>query len=190
MQSLIRIPNNEKVLWDGRPDKRASVIEAIVNPFLIFVIIWVAFDGFMILAMRSSMNMMSAAFFAFHLMPVYIYIFGVVTAGIKAKNTIYVITDRAIYFQHGIFTVQTEREPLNEIMHTGIHRGIIDQMCGLGDVHLACFHGTHLISNIKDYEKVCEMISEISTDTYTDTMYPNDLRPDTNHGYNTRYTKF
>lgn len=43
------------------------------------------------------------------------------------------------------------------------------------------------IADIKDYRKVFELIKKLQEDIYTDTMYPNDLRPETNHGYTTKY---
>ena len=187
MQNYIHVPKNEKVLWKGRPNRKASVLETIFNSFLVFVVIWCAVDGTIILLSHDKAVM---GFIAVHLFPVYLYLFGCLTAGLRAKNTRYVLTDRAVYFQTGIFTIKTEREPLNEITHTGIHRGILDMMLGLGDVYILYVHDSHHIDNIKHYEKLCEMLSEISTDTYTDTMYPNDMRPQTNHGYRTEYTRF
>lgn len=43
------------------------------------------------------------------------------------------------------------------------------------------------IADIKDYRKVFELIKKLQEDIYTDTMYPNDLRPETNHGHTTKY---
>ena len=43
------------------------------------------------------------------------------------------------------------------------------------------------IADIKDYRKVFGIIKELQEDIYTDTMYPNDLRPEENHGYKTKY---
>ena len=47
-------------------------------------------------------------------------------------------------------------------------------------------HGTN-IENIADYERVFHIIKEYNNSIYSDTMYPNDLRPGENHGYNTKY---
>ena len=44
------------------------------------------------------------------------------------------------------------------------------------------------IADIKNYREVFEIIKKLQEDIYTDTMYPNDLRPGENHGYNTKYT--
>ena len=43
------------------------------------------------------------------------------------------------------------------------------------------------ISDISEYQEVFSMIKQLQTDVYADTMYPNDLRPAENHGYQTRY---
>ena len=43
------------------------------------------------------------------------------------------------------------------------------------------------IADIKDYRKVFELIKKLQEDIYTDTMYPNDLRPEANQGYRTKY---
>lgn len=139
-------------------------------------------------ATDQGLGLVMIGFFAFHLMPVWIYLIGAFTAGLKASHTAYVVTDRAIYIQQGIFTINTERSPLNEVNHTAVHIGIIDHIFGTGDVITECVHDTHKIENIRLYDKVCDLISRVSEDQYTDAMYPNDKRPEMNHGYQTKYS--
>lgn len=191
MKNYIQPNPNEQFLWEGGPDRKATVLESIFNPLLPFAAVWLLVDLFLIgtAAGDGEGSGFLVGFFAFHLMPVYFYVGGILFSGLRAKNTYYILTDRAVYFQSGIFTVSTEREPLNEVTHTGIHRGILDQMLGLGDILIVCMHDQHVISNIREFEKVSSMISTVSTDTYTDTMYPNDLRPGENHGYRTTYQR-
>lgn len=43
------------------------------------------------------------------------------------------------------------------------------------------------IADIRNYREVFEIIKQLQEDIYTDTMYPNDLRPEENHGYKTKY---
>ena len=89
-----------------------------------------------------------------------------------------------------------------ELARVNIHRGIIDQMLGVGDVvltsnNLADIYGGRVngrplevgttIADIRDYREVFEIIKKLQEDIYTDTMYPNALRPEENHGYRTRY---
>lgn len=106
-------------------------------------------------------------------MPVWIYIVGIITSGLKSKNTEYLITDRGIYIKTGIFTTTTEMKPFAEISHVGVKQGIFDKIFGTGDVISACIHtpiadsngsysairtiaerihGTN-IENIADYER-------------------------------------
>ena len=88
---------------------------------LFFAGIWLAIDLFamhMVGAVGTNGDKDAAgfvvAFFAIHLFPVYLYVGGVLFSGLRAKNTYYVLTDRAVYFQSGIFTASTEREPLKK----------------------------------------------------------------------------
>lgn len=44
-----------------------------------------------------------------------------------------------------------------------------------------------IIANISNYNEVYQLVSKLQIDIYSDTMYPNDLRPEENHGYRTKY---
>lgn len=195
MKNYIKMCEGEHKIWESGPDKKVSVLESIFNPMLPFALMWGTFDliimfGGTIAAdakEQSGFIFIVLPFILLHMMPVWIYIGGVFCASIKAKNTRYLLTDRALYFQHGVFSVSTERMPLNEVVHSGIYIGIVDKFCGTGDVRIECVHGNHKISNIRDYEKVCNLLGQISYDQYSDVMYPNALRPGVNPGYNTQY---
>lgn len=75
-------------------------------------------------------------------------------------------------------------------------------MLGVGDVISECHHYAYSrtnststsshssgfnITDIPDYVEVCNLIKKYQTDIYADTQYPNDFRPQGNHGYNTKY---
>ena len=100
----------EQILWRGKKAVAVSVLESIFNPFLIFALIWLLVDlsfigmagAFML--MGDSMGLFILGFFAIHLMPVWIYLGGVITSAIKAKNTEYMITNKGIYVRSGLFT--------------------------------------------------------------------------------------
>lgn len=204
------VGRNEQILWSGKPNKKCFILESIFNPMLIFALIWAAFDsafiGATVFGGDSEMLMFVLVFMLFHLMPVWIYLGGVLTSVIKYKNTEYIITDRAIYISGGVFTYTTEMKPLAELSHVNVHRGIWDQIIGVGDVITVCAHNTMTsqysssgnssqahshgmnICDIADYEYVFKLIRDMQTDVYSDTMYPNAFRPEANPGYRTRYT--
>jgi hypothetical protein len=139
-------------------------------------------------------------FFALHLMPVWLYLAGVIFSVRRYHNTAYIITDKGIYISGGTFTCNCEMKPFTDLSHINMHRGIFDQWIGVGDVTLECHHSVesshrsnsshgHQLSicDIADYQSVFQMIKQLQTDIYADTMYPNDMRPQENHGYRTEY---
>ena len=106
------------------------------------------------------------------------------------------ITDKAIYHLSGIFTTTCNRKTFQEVTNISLHQGIIDKHHNVGDIFVIT--GTTVVNgrtrnnginiiDIEDYEKVYKLISKTGRDIFSDTMYPNDLRPKTNHGYNTEY---
>lgn len=197
------IGSQEQVLWKGVPDKKCFIFESIFNPMLFFALIWGGFDlffiGMSVMADGGSGELgFLFAFMLIHMMPVWLYIGGIITTGLRFRNIQYIITDRGIYVSSGLFTTNCEMKPFTDLSHVNIHRGIFDQYLDVGDVIIECNHnnmGTHhdsgnhgiAICNIPDYERVHRMISELQTNVYADTMFPNMYRPGMNYGYQTQY---
>ena len=203
------VGSNEKVFWKGKPSKKCFILESIFNPLMPFAIIWLVLDlgiifGFLGHA-NDSTKMVSGftiPFMMIHLMPVWIYLAGVLLSIRRHRNTEYVITDKGIYVSGGAFTYTYEMKPFTELSHVRIHRGIFDQYLGVGDVEASSNQtfgytrtsynrntpiGGISIKDIPDYTEVFNLVKKLQTDIYSDTMYPNDLRPKENHGYNTEY---
>ena len=195
----------EHVIYRGKPDKKCFIYESIFNPMLPIALIWGILDfGFMFGATSatsgvgfSGMLMFLIPFFALHLMPVWIYLGGVLLSAARHRNTAYIVTDQAIYVAKGVFSHTITRKPFAELSYINIHRGVFDRMFGVGDViattnqrdsngHPICVR----IESIVEYLEVYEKVKKLQTDIYSDTMYPNDLRPEENHGYNTQYKGF
>ena len=210
----LMVGSNEKILWQGKPNKRGFILEGIFNPLLPFALIWFLFDSMFIFAfisgLKTSQSLGSAAlfpilFFALHLMPVWIYLGGALFVYRKYRHTEYIVTDKGVYVSGGLFSYTCNMKPFTELARVNIHRGIIDQLIGVGDVvltsnNVADFYGSPVrvngrplnigttIADIKNYREVFEIIKKLQEDIYTDTMYPNDLRPKENHGYQTKHT--
>lgn len=211
MTDLEASVSGERIIWHGKPQFKCFLLETIFNPMLFFAIIWATIDiGVMTFLIKESFfsdfgslgSLAIIAFFAFHLMPVWIYLGGIIFSVLKYKHTEYIITERGIYISGGLFTTNIQMKPFTDLSHINIHRGIIDNMLGVGDINMVCAHTnyrntnhnhahapTFNICDIEDYQQVFAIIKEMQTDIYSDTMYPNAMRPDTNPGYNTKYDK-
>ena len=197
------ISKDEKVLWFSKPDKLCFVLESIFNPLLPIAIVWAIIDSIGIYAAinNGDKGLLSILipFMLIHLMPVWIYIGGVILTFLKYKNTGYIITTKGIYTSGGFFTRMYNMKPFAEVSRVNIHRGIFDQLIGVGDVIATCggesytmngheMGGRISICDIADYQRVFKMVKELQEDVFSDTMYPNALRPENNPGYNTRYS--
>lgn len=193
-------------MWEGRPKKETTILEAIFNPMLLFAILWGSFDLFFLrnFLQNAPGEMLSflIPFLLVHMMPVWIYLIGVVGVFFKWRNVRFMVTTQGLYVSGGLFAFNYEMKPWTDIGHINIHQGVFDRMFGVGDVIFVCSHGSYQstsnhnsanhsmkIYNIPDFQEVFKMVNNLQTDIYSDTMYPNALRPDTNPGYNTQYTR-
>lgn len=188
------VGNDETILYEGKPDKRCFIFESIFNPLLPVAIIWAVIDlGFLGLA-SGEFNSVLTPFILFHMMPVWIYLSGVIFSFRKYKNTYYIVTDHAVYISSGIFTMNLEAKTFAELSRVNLHRGIFDQMFHVGDIRITTNQLTNKnmpailhINSIANYSQVYQLVKKLQRDIYSDMMYPNDLRPEENHGYRTKY---
>ena len=185
---------DETVLYEGKPEKKCFIFESIFNPLLPFAIIWAMFDvGFLGVAMRNTQLFM-IPFMLFHMMPVWIYLTGVIFAFKRYRNTYYIVTDHAVYISSGVFTMNLEAKTFAELSRVNLHRGIFDQIFNVGDIQITTNQFTRNnmpavlgINSISNYAEVYQIVKKLQKDVYSDIMYPNDLRPEENHGYRTKY---
>ena len=185
------IGTDETILYEGKPNKKCFIFESIFNPLLPVAIIWAIFDLFIL---SKSMSTIMLPFILLHLMPVWIYLSGVIFSFRKYKNTYYIVTDHGVYISSGIFTMTLQSKTFAELSRVDLHRGVFDQVFNVGDILITTDQITRKntpavlnISSISNYSEVYQLIKKLQKDIYSDIMYPNDLRPQENHGYKTKY---
>lgn len=212
----LMVGRDEKILWQGKPNKSCFILEGIFNPMLPIALFWLLCDSAFIAAFLSSATSSSGTnssalliplvFLLFHMMPVWFYLAGLFFVYRRYQHTEYIVTDKAVYYSGGLFSYSCNMKPFAELARVNIHRGVIDQIIGVGDVVLTsnniadynssirvngrAINAGVTIADIKDYRRVFEIIKKLQEDIYTDVMYPNALRPQENSGYKTRYNGF
>ena len=72
------IGTNETILYEGKPEKKCFILE--------------------------SMNLIMIPFLLFHMMPVWIYLGGMIFTFRRFRNTYYIVSDHAVYVSGGTFT--------------------------------------------------------------------------------------
>jgi membrane protein YdbS with pleckstrin-like domain len=201
----LMVGDDEKIIYAGKPNKKCFLFECIFNPLLPFALIWGLIDfgviGFSMTAKDEKAVFFLVPFMLLHLMPVWIYLGGALMSFRRYQNTSYIVTDKAIYASGGVFSRHYNTKPFAELSHVNLHRGIFDQWFGVGDIvttsaqaNPATMNGRRTSTNagisidsISNYMEVYNIVKKLQQDIYTDVMYPNDLRPKANHGYNTKY---
>ena len=201
----LMVGDDEKIIYAGKPNKKCFLFECIFNPLLPFALIWGLIDfgviGFSMTSKDEKAVFFLVPFMLLHLMPVWIYLGGALLSFRRYQNTSYIVTDKAIYASGGVFSRHYNTKPFAELSHVNLHRGIFDQWFGVGDIvttsaqaNPATMNGRRTSTNagisidsISNYMEVYNIVKKLQQDIYTDVMYPNDLRPKANHGYNTKY---
>ncbi len=193
IREMVESNGGEKILWEGKPDKKSYVLARIVRMMPI-VLIWIAFDGFaisMIITQAKGMPLFAyflfGGFFLIHLTPVWFWIANIVTAFKRLKNTEYAFTDKRIIIKTGFFA-KFDTVFYSDIASLNLHIGFIDRMFKVGDISIKTNSGSsYMVEDIDNPYFIMERLQKISNDIKTDMQFPNDLRPEENHGYNTQY---
>lgn len=183
----------ETILWSGKPKKSSFIMDRSLT-MLPIAIVWICFDGAAIANIFRDVRgqWFLIPFFAFHLLPVWIWLGNVITASRRWKNTTYYVTNRRIIIQGGFLAVNEESLFFKEVRNVRVRIGLLDKLMGTGDV---CFNEEivnkkqtgSFFEDIENPHDVYALVQKIVLDMQTDMEYPNAFRPAENPGYNTEY---
>ncbi|MDE7190994.1 MAG: PH domain-containing protein [Clostridia bacterium] len=134
----MEINEDEEMLWQGAPQKASFILSKSVQ-LLPIALIWLCFDGFAIsMIFRSNvpkgMLIFLIIFFAFHLMPVWIWIHNVLSARRKHKLIKYALTNQRVIVQDGGIL---KSYYYSELHHVSVKVGFIDKLFKVGDITLS-----------------------------------------------------
>ena len=181
----------ENLIWSAKPKKSTFIINNIVA-MMPFALLWLAFDSFFIITMIATgeikqMLFFVIPFFALHLMPVWIWLGNIITAGKKWKNTEYYVTDKRIILKTGVLGVDYQSVYYKDIRNVNLRVGMIDKLLGVGDIYFDNINRDIAFLDIENPYEIYPVIQKTVLDMQTDIEYPNAFRPDYNPGYNTEY---
>ena len=198
-QTLPALAVGEAILWRGKPKKSAYIATKSLT-MLPIAVIWLMFDAsFLVNALQDGeMLWFIIPFFTLHLMPVWIWLGSMLTAGRRWKNTTYFVTNRRIIIHSGFLAVNEASVFYKDLRNVQTRIGLLDKLFGTGDILLD--DGTvvqkaignnqttgHVLEDLENVQEVYRRIQKIVLDIQTDIEYPNALRPAENPGYNTDY---
>lgn len=184
--------NGESIIWNGKPKKSAYIINKFFT-MLPFAIIWLMFDSIFIISFIASGNFMEMLWFiipflALHLMPVWIWLSNVLTAKKNWENTEYYVTDKRIIIESGFIGMNYQTIYYKDIKNVYLRIGVIDKILKVGDIYFDINHNrTQFFVDLENPYELYTKLQKIVLDIQTDIEFPNNLRPNENNGYNTKY---
>lgn len=188
------LEEGETILWRGKPKRSAFIAESVLRPS-IFALIFLIFDAIFLTLVfvnfRESiplpMIIFLCVFFLFHLLPVWVWIYSMVTASRRHKNEEYAFTEKRILVKKGFLGGSLESIYYSDLTSVNLHVGVLERIYKVGDIYLLSAGKRTVLEDVSDPSFLVTRLQKIAHDIKTDVFYPNDLRPEENHGYNTKY---
>ena len=184
---------DEEVLASLKPNRKVYILESIFKGLPI-VLLWGGIDAFAIYMIvstgafaESGMIWFIVLFFALHLIPVWMYIARIVKVVAGYKNISYTFTDKRVIVRSGIIGIDFKYQYYSDISSVNVKVGIFDRLFKVGDVHIQGNTQHIVVEDINAPYIYADKIQKIVRDLKADMQFPNDLRPEENHGYNTKY---
>ena len=184
---------DENILWRGKPLKKSFILSAVLK-MLPLVILWVGIDVTLIVCFAIFLEidwwfyLIFAVFFLFHLMPLWIYIWNIITAFRRLKIEEYAFTDKRIIIKRGFLAPNIISIYYSSITSINLRIGVIEKACKVGDIYIVSENGKFIIEDISNPYYIYSELQRIANDIKSDIIYPNNLRPSENNGYKTSYT--
>ena len=173
----------ETILYEGKPNTLCTVLEIIFNPLLPFSIIWGLIDFTVIntiisqQAIDEETSLFFIVFFTFHLMPVWMYIFGIFSGIFKYIKTYYIVTNKTAYISNGDPKKGIMTIPFKDMDIVETHEGLFDKMFGVGDVEISSKKQNVnelekvSISSIPNFNELCNYISTQKVEESKDSTF-------------------
>lgn len=194
------LDQDEKILWVSNPTLIPFILSGV--PFLIFGLLWGAFDYFGFIQhmlkgdMKGSKEMAGFAipFFALHLFPLWLGVGNMIRLCLVYGNTCYAFSNKRVLLRTGFWGIDFKGIDFDRLEQLEVTVNPIENMLGVGTVKM--FSGgmtskgaptfNYFIGIENPYE-VYKQLKTVSLDVKTDWNYPNALRPPENRGYHTGY---
>lgn len=176
---------NENILWQGKPHRFLYVLG---NPLIYpFALCWGLFDLFFIGKFNAASHGVFPYvnfFMLFHLAPVWYAIFSPIYRFFNWYRMDYALTDKRLYFTSGLIGLDIASAELPEVQNLRVYVGVLEAMFKRGTIR---FGGRNALRYVENPYEVYKLIQQTAVDITTDRQFPNQLRPEENPGYRTRY---
>jgi hypothetical protein len=190
---------NERILWTARPVFVPFLVSGAFagSMSILFGVTWV-------LTSRSVGSADGLAggwgwFWLFGLLPLVQGTWAFVGRMLAYSNTRYAYSDRRVMMRSGFFGTDFKTIDYDKISDLEVTVNLVERLYNVGTIRFYSGRtqdNDGSVTRLYDYwhsvpnpYEVFRQVKEVMVDIKTDYQYPNALRPETNPGYPTRYTK-
>lgn len=171
MRDLYRqLKENETILWEGRPNKRAYLLSCTLSDPVIFGTLWGILVAILTVMFVSQLDVVDTlfavtvvAFLTILEAPLWIGIYNIISIRAKYESIYYVITDKRILTRAGVVQTRISSISYRDILNRSINVGVIDKYCGTGSISISVAghcDEAHTLSHIDDSASVVKIIQE------------------------------
>jgi hypothetical protein len=190
--------NDEEILWTGKPKFVPYIFCGIGKGLftLAFGIVWVLIN----LNMKSDNAQGGFQYFwLFGFIPLLQGLYVFLNRLFSFSNTAYAYSNKRVMMRTGFIGTDFKTIDYDKISDIEVTVNIIERMYNVGSIRF--FSGrtqtdegnsSKLYDNwyaVKNPYEIFKMVKQTSVDIKTDFNYPNALRPESNHGYKTKYDR-
>ncbi len=194
VESIDSILNEgEEILWRAKPYKKSFILSSVLK-FLPFALIWLSIDiavicvfVFLIPEIEWFFYLFLSVFFLIHLMPVWLYIYNIISAFRRLKIEEYAFTSTRILIKKGFLAPNIVSIYYSSITSINLRIGLIEKLCKVGDIYIVATNGKSVIEDVQNPYFIYSELQRIANDIKSDIIYPNAYRPNENKGYKTSY---
>jgi len=183
------LDSDETIIWEGKPTKSVYTLGTIISN-LIWLIILCFFAGIMLLGVGAKEGDKIGLNNWHWLLLIFVVIYCIlVIYRMKYYETLeYAYTNKRVFVKGGVFGTDYNSVDYSAIENIDVNVTVLQKMFKCGTV---IFRGavSHNLVSIKEPYEVFKSLKTVAFDVKTDIYYPNNLRPDENNGYKTKYKK-
>ena len=171
MRDLYRqLKEDETILWEGRPNKRAYLLSCTLCDPVIFGTLWGILVAILTVMFVSQLDVVDAllaatvvAFLTVLEAPLWIGIYNIISIRAKYESIYYVITDKRMLTRTGVVTAHISSISYRNILDARVNIGVIDKYCGTGSISISVAghrDEAHTLSHINNVADVVKIIQE------------------------------
>ena len=176
------LSSDESLLWKGKPLRKSFILNSVLK-FLPFALIWLIFDTLFIVLLVLNVKeiptiviVFLAIFFLFHLIPVWLWIYSIISASKRQKIEEYAFTNKRILIKQGFIGSTIISVFYDSINSVNLKIGIIEKMCHVGDIYILSNNQKVVLEDILDPIFITTKLQDIALTNKKDIYFPNNLR--------------